>query len=418
MHTSGARTRKGLIGVAATAALTLALAGCWLQPGFDAGRGNWNPFEYDLTSRTVGGGLTQRWNTTVLGVATNVNAPLSSRGRIYVTTSFGASASALDAHTGALLWTRDLFDHNGSLFGQSLTAPALVDGELVVGKTIDATHGVLYHLDLDTGAVLSSTPSDPVTDVAVAGGVPAVLTRTSTLDKVSWKFDAVVTHTSPSDSPGSFAIVGDHLLWSDGDKATGYSPDCPANPAGGCSLDWSTDLGDRVTQVVAVGHGQAIYSYGFGNLAVLDVATGAVRWTASVANAFPAAHIAAVADGVIVVAAPNFVGAPQLFAYPAAGCGASSCQPLWSAFGSSPTAMQSPLVAGGDLVWASGELPGDSSWRIHAFPLHGCGAPTCEPIASVPYGEDSGTAIVDDGQLIVGDILGQVMAFGLPDSQP
>lgn len=411
---------RAFVRITATVALAVSLAGCWLQPRYDAGQGNWNPFEHRLTSRTVGAGLTERWETPALGVATSVNAPLASHGRIYVTTGFGASASALDARTGAVLWTRDLYDPSGNLF-QSLTAPVLVRGELLVAKTLDGTRSTVYRLDPDTGAVLGSTPSTPVFALAAAGGVPAVLTRTPTVDTVSWKYDAVVARTSPLGSrPGTFAIVGDRILWSDGSKATGYSPSCPANPAGGCSPDWATDLGDTVSEVVAIGHGQAVYRYGTGSLAVLDVATGAVRWTGSVGPVLTGSHIAAVADGTIVLAVSNgFIAPSQLVAFPARGCGEPTCAPLWTAtFATSVSGVQTPFVAAGDLLWAGGTLPGESGAGIHAFALDGCGAPTCEPLTSLPYASNTGTAIVDGGQLIVGDNVGIVRAFGLPERQP
>src|SRR5215471_16856934 len=101
------RTPRAVVRIAVTVALAVSLGGCWLQPGFDAGRGNWNPLEFQLNSHTVGAGLTSRWNTTVFPVVTPVNAPLASGGRIYTTTGFGASVSALDARTGAIVWTTD-----------------------------------------------------------------------------------------------------------------------------------------------------------------------------------------------------------------------------------------------------------------------------------------------------------------------
>src|SRR5262245_36558045 len=116
---------RAFVRITAIVGLAVSLAGCWLQPRYDAGQSNWNPVELRLSSRTVGAGLTERWETPVLGIATSVNAPLASHGRIYVTTGFGASASALDARTGAVVWTRDMFDPSGNLF-QWLTAPVLV----------------------------------------------------------------------------------------------------------------------------------------------------------------------------------------------------------------------------------------------------------------------------------------------------
>lgn len=408
------RTPRGLVRIALTVALAVSLGGCWLQPGFDAGRGNWNPLELQLNSRTVGAGLTQRWSATLLPVATGVNSPLSSGGRIFTTTGFGSSASAVDARTGAILWTRDLFDPAANLF-QYLTAPVLDHGELIVGKTIDATHGALYRLDADTGAVLSTTPSDPVARVAMAGGVPAVLTRTPTAVSLSWKFDIVVPTTPEDGAPNTFAIVGDHVLWSHGNLATGYSSACPADPAGGCSPDWSTDLGAQVTDAEAIGHGQAVYSYGPAGLAVLDVATGAVRWTASVGQFFGTARVVAVAGGKIVVAVEDALLASRLLAFPAGGCGAATCSPVWSAdFDGTIGSLTPPFVAGGDVVWVAGRLPGGSDIpAISAFALRGCGAPTCGALTSIPYGMNGGNAIVDGGQLIVGDIIGRVTAYGL-----
>src|SRR5439155_502446 len=63
-------------------------------------------------------------------------------------------------------------------------------------------------------------------------------------------------------------------------------------------------------------------------------------------------------------------GDGKLYAFAAAGCGASTCAPLWTAATGGPI-YSSPAVAGGTVY------VGSNDDKLYAFAASGCGAPTC-----------------------------------------
>lgn len=98
-----------------------------------------------------------------------------------------------------------------------------------------------------------------------------------------------------------------------------------------------------------------------------------------------------------------------LRAFPAGGCSASTCEPLWSGeLSFEPDPLLQPAVAG-DVVFVAG-LQG----QLAAFDTSGCGAPTCAPLwtASVDS-RITGAPAVNNGQLYVGTSDGRLVAFGL-----
>jgi hypothetical protein len=84
---------------------------------------------------------------------------------------------------------------------------------------------------------------------------------------------------------------------------------------------------------------------------------------------------------------PNTVGV--LMAFPASGCGAAICKPLWTGinFGSGS---ESPPVVAGDVVFvakgpASG-FPVDEA--VLSYPVEGCGEQTCLPLSFTQVGTE------------------------------
>jgi outer membrane protein assembly factor BamB len=388
---------------AAVAAIALLVSGCWLQPRFDAGRSNWAPDEDRLTSTTVAE-LEELWSTEV---APGVNAPIAVGGGIFVSTT-SARAARVDAATGDVVWTR-VFDE----LLPSLDDPAHVDGQVAIPWSIGRI-GNIFRLSPRTGEILdgSSIVNTTYSDIAVADGTLAY--RNAALlppgdfavSQVDWKFTAGL-FGSPLTS--DYAIVGDRILWSNGADALGFSPACPrypdpVPPSIGCAPDWSTGLaGVPVGGPARVSNEQVVYATSVGRVAMLDVATGEVAWTADIGAAPAAAP--AVAGGKILVATTD----GRLVALPAMGCGTATCTPLWEA----PTganASEAPAVAG-DVVYV-----GTTSGAISAFALHGCGAATCTPLTTVDTGDApiTGGPIVDDGRLVAGTQDGRLVAFGLP----
>ena len=95
----------------------------------------------------------------------------------------------------------------------------------------------------------------------------------------------------------------------------------------------------------------------------------------------------------------------KLSAFPAKGCGATTCTPTWTA----PSAGGPPSVAGSVL------FVGSADGHLRAFDARGCGAATCTP----KWDTDVGAALwnapaVSDGRVFVTDSAGVLHAYGLP----
>jgi outer membrane protein assembly factor BamB len=103
---------------------------------------------------------------------------------------------------------------------------------------------------------------------------------------------------------------------------------------------------------------------------------------------------------------PNTVGV--VAAFPAAGCGAALCEPIWTAVNFASGFASPPVVAGGVVFVGKGPasgVPVDAA--VYAFDARGCGDRVCrEPLAFVQLGPDQfylGSPIaVADGKLFLG----------------
>jgi len=388
-------------------ALVSTMAGCWVQPGFDAGRSSWNPDETELTSTNVHN-LTELWDAPMPS-AERVNAPVSVSDTIYVTTR--TDVAAVDAATGVLRWDRNLDDDELGFF-PDLGAPVWDRGALLVPTSFHNQVGTVEKLDPADGSTISTTPGDAVFELAVADERIAVLSgrlNSSGLAAatISWTYSPSGPLSSGGYPGASFAIVGDRIQWSYGTSAQGFSAACPPYPpdwpVSGCAPDWTTPLAGTPTAPVGIGTTQVVYGDSSGTVTVLDTATGAVAWTAELGAGI--SRKPAVADGNLLVATDD----GRLVALPAAGCGtATTCTPLWSAsLGAAPST--GPAV-GGDVAYIG--VGGD----IVAFARDGCGQPTCPELTRISTGTSpvTGGPIVHDGRLVVGTGDGHLVAFGLP----
>lgn len=390
---------------AAVAALVVGtmLSGCWTQVGFDAGRTNWNPGEQALRSDNVHL-LAMAWQT---GVGAS-NAPISVGGVVYVSTRDGEVA-AFDAGTGALRWRRDFYD--GSVAAApTFSSPAWHAGELLVPATFQGKGGLL-HLDPADGSTLGGDlAGEPTTVVAIAGDEPAVLAGTTWpggfgIAHISWKFEPTVI-SSPLERPGSdFAIVGERVMWSLGNRAQGFSAACPPytdRPAPGCAPDWSTDLGGLPSTPTAVGSDAVAFTDDTGTLTVLDAATGEVRWIAE--TGITGAGPPTVAGDTILVTTAG----GRLLAYAAEGCGAPECYTLWA--GREQATASATPVATAELVF----VPAPEG-ELAAYSLDGCGEPSCAPLIKKWAGNITHNVIVDDGHVFGVNREGTVTALSPAD---
>jgi PQQ-like domain len=96
----------------------------------------------------------------------------------------------------------------------------------------------------------------------------------------------------------------------------------------------------------------------------------------------------------------------NLNAYPAAGCGQATCQPMWQGQASGDFT-STPAVAGG-LVFI-----GSADHFLYAFPAGGCGAAVCAPRwkAHLDAAVVDSSVAVAGGVAYVGDFTGHLYAF-------
>jgi hypothetical protein len=188
------------------------------------------------------------------------------------------------------------------------------------------------------------------------------------------------------------------------DAQTGCGP--PSAAVFACPT-WATPL-TTVTGVV-IGPGEVLYvGQAGGSVVALDGATGAVLWETPVGANVSATP--ALAGGVLYV--PTADG--DLVAVDAAGCGAATCEPLWSAAIDGTAINEQPAVSGDGE--AAVVFVGTSGGTVAALAAAGCGYPTCDELlwqASVGAAV-TGAPAVSAGAVVVGTASGRVAAFRLP----
>ncbi len=396
------------------------MSGCWLQPGYDAGRTGWNAGETKVTSANVGQ-LVQIWEHQI-GDILSVLPPVSYGGAVYAVSGDGRAA-AIDGKTGQIKWSRTLIE------GGTIHTPSLVyhDGLVLVPYQFNQPNapigGGIISLDPRTGETVGDDQGDAVLGIADAKGSLAVRTRfietspvgPALVEAIDWLYTPTLAYQPSSNVyPRDFAIVGDRIVWSIGPAVLGFSAACPPNLSigGGCGNDWITTLDPSLNATalgpVAVDNDSAVVVTDRGSVVTINIVTGAVEWTADAGDVVRFAA-PAVADGKILVA----TDAGRLEVFAAQGCGAPTCSPLWQ--GTIGPPLSGPArtpVAAGDLVYAS------YNGEIAVFALGGCRATTCGRLATLtPAGNspdsDLESPVVDDGRVIVGTSDGHVIAFGL-----
>ncbi|MFF5288304.1 outer membrane protein assembly factor BamB family protein [Paractinoplanes globisporus] len=99
-----------------------------------------------------------------------------------------------------------------------------------------------------------------------------------------------------------------------------------------------------------------------------------------------------------------------LMALPATGCGSDACSPLWTAKLSNG-AHTSPSVAGGLVFIASAGNADNNLGTLYAFRAAGCGAATCRPVWTAPVPNTGSSPTVSDGIVYIVASDGRLLAF-------
>jgi outer membrane protein assembly factor BamB len=410
--------RSSLLVVALVVAL--ALSSCeWGQPRFGPDRTGFNPGETAVGVGNVAS-LEKAWSAPIEPATPDVEV-LKAHSRVFAVANSdnlvdGSSVTALDARTGARLWSRKFPSLGDPEFIAANVSITSWRDTLIVGRSFGTSPGELTALDMATGATKWTSGSgfvfvEPVVsgDVVYAGyaelffgsGVAAFDVKTGEL---------LFRSLDPVLFPSSVAISGNRVY-------VGRGPALEVYDAAGCGAGveicaplWratfppptGTTIGTGMPSVangiVYVGTGdhklQAFPAGGCG------APTCAPLWTAAVGEEI--AGSPAVAGGVVYVTTTN----GTLSAFRAAGCGAATCTPLWTG-GTPGFTRGAPAIANG-VAYVPG---GDDT--VQAYDAAGCGAATCKPLWSRPLGPSDGSPIVTGGRVYAGSA-GLVTAFALP----
>jgi eukaryotic-like serine/threonine-protein kinase len=372
---SGVGAAAGTDAVAATGA-TPQVTASWPEFRYDNGRTGYNPDETTLSTTNVGG-LEQMWST-VTPADDGETAAAISNGTLYVGTGDGNEYWALNATTGAFLWSY------GTPSGKTaLTAPAIDNGIVYVGYgkkllALKATNGhVLWKYA--TGGTIDSSPT--VANGTVYFGsddhyLYALKASTGTLD---WRYD---TGGAVADSP--VAANGDVYVSSeDGNVyAIHHGTKLWSKPYGGASGPYFASAGFSGSTLFVGSNNDTLYA--------LDPSNGSIIWSSPYDGYF------SIAGDVLYVTSTSESGGEIT------ALSTSDGFVLWdqdTAFG--PT---NPAVANGVLYVAGGNT-------VYAFDASTGGM----PLWSAPTDDDpSSDPVVTGGVVYVGGANGDVDAFDLP----
>jgi outer membrane protein assembly factor BamB len=388
------------------------LSGCWWsQPGFGPQHRRHNTAERTLTIDNVDT-LTELWSSALPGADTE---PIFSEGRVYVTRSVtqssngGVWVTALTASDGSTVWERQLTAGQpaivaaspNSRFGDLLSSGylALVGGQCVAG------HGDLNPDDgsgdvATDGLLLSpAVTSESVvvrTSIQSPCSSSAMSLRASDLESGAGLWSASLA--SNARPPVFMPTVADGRVYVTGvETLSAYRLNgCGAAT---CAPVWSTNLGINADVSTPVAGNEQVFvvasdgSEFDGQLIALAAGTGAEQWRANLDWSRPllnAQPMIAVAGNTVYVTTGTPGGDNLLRAYHAGGCGAATCDPVWTAtLEDSPSP---PTVAGG-VVYVG------TTGVIHAYDAAGCGAAACSPMVDIPVQGWAGNLSVSDGKL-------------------
>jgi outer membrane protein assembly factor BamB len=350
-------------------------AGCWPQEGFDASRSGFSPLESTLTAANVGG-LTRAWGTAA-GASTT---PIVVGGSAFA--GAGDAVEAFDTVTGAVRWTTHNNDLASSGFTGAVGPLSAVAGTVLApvnwgvagGRfTFDDTTGARtgspqIHLEI-FGSVAERSDASASVDFSYGSGGPFATFldyggHQALLD-LGTTGGPTVAFTSPT-------MIGRHVLVGVGSTIESYSLDTcsplppPTPPNNFCAPEWATTMPAAPRDPAAVGTTAAAIGLASGDVAVLDLATGALQWTAHTGST--AATAPAVANGHLYVGAAD----GHLYAFPTAGCGQATCAPEWSGATASGAAVSHQPAAAADVVYV-----GTSTGSVYAFAAAGCGGSSC-----------------------------------------
>jgi outer membrane protein assembly factor BamB len=407
-------------------ALSAALSGCWLQPGWGPSRSGHNPFEEGLTIDNVAT-LSRAWSVTV-GNGPVLDPAVSPHG---VHTVAGHFVGTNRLRDGAPLWSAQVLPPDVPGRPSHVAAPSVRNDQVLVATSLYSLPTLLepgygiFAYDASSGAggthlqVIGSDDS-----VTVAGDAlvttdrflveddlsPVIFIGLEDLADPSRTWRAVRAVMSPGDgrTVTSAAVGDDWVVYGFNRSIEAYARAhptiCDPEDPIACYPDWVRGVAGDPTPPVLSDDGRTVFAADTGGRVwALDAADGSVRWTAvlggQVVPQFRAAPT--VGDGWLYTLSTD----GRVYVFDADGCGSGTCPPVWAAAAVFNLGSKQMTLAG-DVLYVV------SSGAIQAYDASGCGAAVCAPLWTGFAGSSiTGGPVVAFGTLLVGTADGHLIAF-------
>ena len=409
------RTRRVATALGLVALVTMATGCEWLQPGFDANRSAYNPFEGTITTANVAN-LTEAFRVPFVSNTGATKPVVNSRD---VIVGGAGTLNAYDRRTGVARWTTSVVPASTRPPVKVLDPFVVGGGDVVVsaGTILDGggapgmvSDGTTTRLDASSGAVLeTSGPSSYVQ--AVRGSRRAGSNRMYPTRNSSGTYDPLLLEVTDRDDPSfrwggrpsisddrftideSLTLGTDRLymrsnpaLGEFSDEISAYDLTAPCQPDPGtgvptCVALWRTYVYNVGGDIALSEDGRTVLVPDAQNgVTSLDADTGAQPWQSAGYSDFR--EEVAVAGGLAYV---SNVNSRSVDVYAVGGCGADRCEPIWTV--PLPFGATSSVIVAGDVGYVG------FGGGILAFPAAGCGLTTCQPLWSEPTLDESPTEL-------------------------
>ncbi len=413
--------------VAAPSGSTLSQSSDWVTFGHDLQRTSVQPSAGGLTAANVSG-LKLLW-THSSSAQYDTAGPIESGGVVYAA-DFAGNVVALNATTGATIWTR-------SLNTEIKMTPALLDGRLFVGTYVDApatANSTLYALNPQTGATLWSRSINGGMHGAPAAIGGSIYVPVSIGDPGYCHPGGVYVFNEATGAPGFIwqtvanSVSGGGAVWSsvtyDGSRLLfGTGNTCSVTPQTSnavvslttvATLLWTDQTASPLTDddvggTVAEEAGTAYVSAKNGSTYAVDPASGAIRWSKN-------------------LGAPDGDGGFSTPAY------AESTLVVSGGFPTDPYKPISSITQYG-MLYGVDPATGDVLWKKTSVSPYWAPAGTTADLTIITddanvedidaktgtvewssplYGDSRAQPIIVNGEVIVADQSGRIYAFALP----
>jgi outer membrane protein assembly factor BamB len=317
----------------------------WTLFGFNGPRTHNNPYENTITTANVSQ-LQKFWSDTTTGAVTS--SPAIAKGIAYVTLTDG-SLRALNNSTGQYIWNvTPPIDQTQTQNPLLFSSPAVANGIVYYAYVLDSSAGdtVVAFNAISGGRIWVTSfnntngtgeESSPV----IANGVLYIGSEDMNLHALNAKTGAPIWTGATGGVITSSAAVGNGLVYIASADGKLYAFKAAGCGSATCAPVWTATTGGAINSTAVVTKTTVYVGSTDNTLYAFNATTGALIWKGATGGVILSSP--ALANGVVYIASAD----GKLYAFKAAGCGSTTCAPVWTAATTGANIISSPAVANG-----------------------------------------------------------------------